>query len=531
MPPSRFLSDCRTTLTDLDLINDYEEKQTRQPSVPPLKKSEVWAWYIQNATYCGYGWVAASLLAPLLIQDMASKAGVEASDHSIPCNTTVPGFKCVTLVLGHYLEPGTISLYISSLSSILSFFMSLSISAVADHGSYRKTLLIAFSTLGCLNALGFFIIQSPSLFWVGAILSPLGWTFFNICGVFSHSFLPLYGRAHPDVLSAEVRGESVAVIRKIEEQKINDLSAMSVVIANIGSVVIHGFCIGISMSMHESSLSLEIAIAFSGVWWLIWMIVISPWLDARPNAPLPKGTNWVAHSWGKSYKTLTSFRKLPEIFKFMIAWFILSDGINTIPAILFIILYRELAFTHTHSLIISVLLAVMASFGAYMFMAIRKYWSLTTKFMILLCLGFYTLLMAYLVIIPYFTNNTVGLKTVWEGWSCTVYIGLIISTFYSSMRVMLSELCPVGDENEWFSLYLLADKGSSWLGPFVTGAIYTATHDYRKAFWFPLGLIVIGVLVLLRVDVNLGKDQAREFAREKRERLEQQQQAHSLYSE
>lgn len=89
-------------------------------------------------------------------------------------------------------------------------------------------------------------------------------------------------------------------IRKIEEQKINDLSAMSVVVANMGSVLIHGFCIGISWSMKESSLSLEIAIAFSGVWWLLWMLIISPWLDARPNAPLPKGTNWVVHSWSKS---------------------------------------------------------------------------------------------------------------------------------------------------------------------------------------------------------------------------------------
>lgn len=43
MPPSRFLLDSTTTLTDLDLT-DYEEKQNRQPSVPPLKKSEEWAW-------------------------------------------------------------------------------------------------------------------------------------------------------------------------------------------------------------------------------------------------------------------------------------------------------------------------------------------------------------------------------------------------------------------------------------------------------------------------------------------------------
>ncbi|KAF9110228.1 Autophagy protein 22 [Mortierella sp. AM989] len=417
MPPK--IHDSTTTLTELvDLdLTDYEEKQQQlKPPVKPLKKSELWAWYIQNGTYCGYGWVASSLMIPLLIQDMASKAGVEASNHSIPCNTTVPGFKCVTPILGHYLEPGTISLYISSLSSVLSFFVSLSISAVADHGF-----------LGCINALCFFIIQSPSLFWVGAILSPLGWAFFNVCGVFSHSYLPLYGRAHPEVLAAEARGDSLHTVRKIEEQKINDISAYSVAVGNIGAVLINGVCIGISVGMHETSLSLEIAIAFTGVWWLMWTLIVSPWLDARPNEPLPKGTNWILHSWKKTYETVTSFKKLSEIFKFMIAWFILSDGINTIPAIHYVILYRELSFTHAHSLIISVLLAIMASLGAYIFMFIRR------------------------------------------------------------------------------------------LGPLVTGLIYTATHDYRKAFWFPLGLIALGVLILLSVDVDLGKDQARQFARDKRE--------------
>lgn len=81
--------------------------------------------------------------------------------------------------------------------------------------------------------------------------------------------------------------------------------------------------------------------------------------------------------------------------------------------------------------------------------------------MIMLTLFLYALLLGYLIIVPYFTKS-LGLRQTWEGWVCTVYIGVIISTFYSSMRVMLSELCPEGDENEWFSLYLLADKGSSW---------------------------------------------------------------------
>jgi MFS-type transporter involved in bile tolerance (Atg22 family) len=162
-----------------------------------------------------------------------------------------------------------------------------------------------------------------------------------------------------------------------------------------------------------------------------------------------------------AYKTLLSCKQLPEIFKFIVAWFILSDGINTMSAVMFVILNRELSFTHVESLIMSVLLSVMASLGAYGFMYLRKMWSLTTKFMVIMCLGLYGLQMAYLVVLPYFTDK-VGLRTVHEGWFNVLYYGLIVSTFYGSCRVMLSELCPPGDENEWFSLYLLADKGSSW---------------------------------------------------------------------
>ncbi|KAF9438478.1 hypothetical protein BGZ76_007597 [Entomortierella beljakovae] len=158
----------------------------------------------------------------------------------------------------------------------------------------------------------------------------------------------------------------------------------------------------------------------------------------------------------------------------------------------------------------------MATIGAYVFMVIRRYWLLSTRSMIFICLAMYTLLLSYMVIVPLFTDK-LGLRHSWEGWVAFVYLGSVISTFYSSTRVLLSELCPKGDENEWFSLYLLADKGSSWLGPFVTGLIYTASHDYRKAFWFPLALIVLGAIILLKVDVDLGKDQARQFVKDKRE--------------
>ncbi|KAG0271144.1 Autophagy protein 22 [Linnemannia exigua] len=491
-----------------------EERQIQQPSVQPLKRTEVWAWYIQSSTFCGYGWISAWMLVPVLIQDMASKYGVEVSDHSIPCDTTVAGFKCVTSIFGHYVDPGAFSLYISSLGSILSFFVSLSISAVADHGSYRKSLLITFSAIGCLACLLFFTVQSPKHFWIASVLSPIGWICFNICSVFAHSFLPVYGRVHPDVLDAVARGESQNVVRKLEEQAINDISAIGFTYANIGTILIYAVCIGLTIAMHGSYMSLEIAIAFTGVWWLMWIVIVAPWLDARPGTPMPKGQNWIVYSWKKTFNTLASVRKLPEIFKFIVAWFILSDGVNTITAILFVILYRDLAFTHLSALYVSALLSITAGVGSYGFLLIRQRWKLSTMTMNMICLALYVLQLVYLVGAPYFTTNF-GMRNAWEGWFFMGYNGLIISTFFGSCRVMLSELCPPGDESEWFSLYLLADKGSSWVGPFISGAIFSVTGDYRRAFWFPLVLTVLGTAILGMINMDRGKDQAQQFAREK----------------
>ncbi|KAF9114907.1 Autophagy protein 22 [Mortierella sp. AM989] len=539
--------------------------------IVPLKKTEVWAWYFQNATYCVYGWVSAATMVPLLIQDIAAKGGVEASNHTIPCNTNVSDYKCVKRIFGdHYLDPGTISLYISSLSAVVSFIVSLSIAAVADHGSYRKILLVVFAILGCIASIAFFLVQSPSMFWLTVVLSPIAWACYNVSSVFSNAFLPIYVRAHPKVLEAAEKSAayktmheidnmnkldssddsvhnvdsfdhkpgnhnntsgstqignvlttptntgafvfSTAEQRKVEEQVSNDLSARCAGASNVGSVVVQGICIGISFGMGNSLLSLQVAIAFTGVWWLLWTIVVMPWLDARPGPPMPKGRNWIAYSWSKNFETFNSMKQLSQITKFIFAWFILSDGVNTVTSLLYVVTYQDLKFSHTKSLVMTVIISVMAFVGAYLFLFIRQLWKLSTKFMIMLTLGLYTLLTAYFVIPLYFTTRF-GLRQEWEAWIAITYLGLIISTFYGVARVMMAELCPEGDENEWFSLFQLADKGSSWIGPFVTGAIQSITGEFRTGFWFPLALFAVGAVLLVTVDMNKGKDEAIVYAK------------------
>ena len=55
----------------------------------------------------------------------------------------------------------------------------------------------------------------------------------------------------------------------------------------------------------------------------------------------------------------------------------------------------------------------------------------------------------------------------------------------------MASLTPHGKESQFFSLYEITDKGSSWLGPAVVGLLYATTGNMRHAFVFLLVMVVV----------------------------------------
>ncbi|KAF9975433.1 Autophagy protein 22 [Actinomortierella ambigua] len=490
----------------------YQTSTPAQYQVPELKRTEAWAWIPTSCNLvemfkgtppaCGYGWTTATVLIPVLVQDLAAQAGVQGSNHALPCDPEMR-HQCVAWFFGEWLEPGTIALYVSSISSIVAFFVSLSIAGIADYG------------------MSFMAVSKPSQFWITAVLAPLGWSAYMIVTIIGTSYLCLYGRAHPQVQamireiendekqgveeigSAAVRplpspsssaaaspshGRAISVpgfqvpwsletqarVHKEEEQATNDLSGWCSFWANVGSSCIIAMCIGVSVGFGRSIFSLQLATALTGVWWVLWTLACWRWLESRPGPPLPKSEFWFLISWKKN-----------------------------------------LHFTHIESMMLQLLMSVAAGIGAWVFLFIRQRWRLSTKTMIFITLVMYMLVNLYFVVPDLFTKSF-GLRHGIEAWIAVGYVGLIISTYFGCLRVMMAELCPLGEENEYLSLFLLCDKGSSWIGPLVTGAIATkAGGEYRKGFWFPLGLLVVGAVLLAMVDMRKGKDEAEQFAKEK----------------
>jgi len=63
-------------------------------------------------------------------------------------------------------------------------------------------------------------------------------------------------------------------------------------------------------------------------------------------------------------------------------------------------------------------------------------------------------------------------------------------------------MIPKGQEAEYFSLYEVSDKGTSWLAPLLFGLALQFTHSYRIAILSLIIFFIVGLALLFRVNVR-----------------------------
>jgi UMF1 family MFS transporter len=75
-------------------------------------------------------------------------------------------------------------------------------------------------------------------------------------------------------------------------------------------------------------------------------------------------------------------------------------------------------------------------------------------------------------------------------------------------RSLYAQLVPKGKEAEYFSVYEVSDKGTSWLCPALFGLALQFTRSYRVAILSLIIFFIAGLLVLLKVDIAQGERDA-----------------------
>ncbi|KAL8908030.1 MAG: hypothetical protein Q9171_005611 [Xanthocarpia ochracea] len=224
----------------------YAGEDTRLTS-----KKELWGWYsygfaAEVFVVCGIG-----SFIPIALEQLARERGVLLSDRSRSCKSTLdqpelsgtsvssssllavrgplPHLKtgpCIIQLLGTEINTASFAMYTFSISVFIQSLVIISMSGAADHGVYRKRLLLFFAFTGAVATM-LFIGVIPKIFLLGGLLAIISNVCFGASFVLLNSFLPLLVRHHPSVQapSSNDGDAPIAVAPEDEDHNTDDSTA------------------------------------------------------------------------------------------------------------------------------------------------------------------------------------------------------------------------------------------------------------------------------------------------------------------
>lgn len=229
---------------------------------------------------------------------------------------------------------------------------------------HRKQLLLSFALTGAISAMVFFALPSSSPIWqTSSLLAIISNVCFGASIVALNAYLPYLARDSEEVakaaaaladiprsvgLSDEAEDSENAGLLESEaspalvDAKVEYSRALTRATSRISSKgIATGYIAGIILlivalipvtKLKGSTLSLRLAIGMSGVWWGLFSLPAALWLPSgSPSAEVSeKRAVWqqILFSWKRLGEMLrwTEIKKLRNTFKYLAAWFLLSDG-------------------------------------------------------------------------------------------------------------------------------------------------------------------------------------------------------------
>ncbi|KAK3693579.1 vacuole effluxer Atg22 like-domain-containing protein [Podospora appendiculata] len=436
----------------------YPGEDTRPTSSKELAGWYAYAFAAEVYVICGIG-----SFIPILLESLSRENGVLLSDRKSPCGSSSDRLsesdgQCVVYVLGFEINTASFAMYTFSISVLLQALLVVSISCAADHGNYRKTLLLVFAGLGSAAVMAY-IFVSKEIYILGAVLAIISNTSFGASFVLLNSFLPLLVRHHPSIkitnavssldaantdgdddedddqrslqgtpqlnidvesgaddstsalLSHAMRDGGVLSrvptheeLTSIELQLSTQISAKGIGTGYIAGLFLQCIAIFILIQMKNSTWSQRVVLFVIGAWWAIFTVPAALWLRPRPGPPLPKSSSqmgvraWISYTifaWKSLFRTIQLARRLVDIVLFLCGWFLLSDAIATTSSTAILFAKTQLHMEPWALGMINVISTAAGIIGAFSWSFISRRLNLRAHQTILACIALFEIIPLY----------------------------------------------------------------------------------------------------------------------------------------
>ncbi|KAF7328870.1 Autophagy-related protein [Mycena venus] len=529
-----------------------------------LYKKRLYGWLSYAFASEVFVIVSLTLFLPICLEQFARDNGFLLPSRTERCTAAIgsdptpaePTGRCVVKIGWLWIDTASFSLYVYSLSVALQALTVISMGGIADHPPHRKILLLTFALFGALSATTFLILPSSSPVWfLSALLASIANVGFGASVVAMNSYLPSLAKDAPEVVqimneiqdSADDAQEHISenpdapLIAPTAERTAlrarydTELSRATSRISSLGIAM--GYGAGICLliialipvtKLHGSTFSLRLAIGLSGIWWAVFTFPAALWLPGGSTAASEEGAAWQedAGKWSAwreivaAWKRLggmlhpREIKRLRNTFKYLAAWFLLSDGFTTITSTAVLFGKTVLNMQPSSLILIGVLTPFSGILGSLLWPMLQRRFGWSNLRVIIILVILASVIPAYGCLGFLIRGNNLrfgGLTTPGEMFGLALYFGSIYGAFQSYARAFYAELLPPGEEARWYGLFSITDKSSSFIGPLVVGLISDATGNIRYAFFFLVFMIWAAVPVLMSVNVETGRKDAREY--------------------
>lgn len=362
--------------------------------------------------------------------------------------------------------------------------------AIADFSAAKKRFLALFTAISCLFTGLLFLVQE------GDVL--MGMLFFILAEIGYRSAQVFYNGLLPEIAAPWELGR---------------VSGIGWAIGTAGGIGILLLILPLVILV-KGTFVIRLSFVITALFFALFALPVLIWLRERAQPqPLPPGQNYLSVAVSRLAETFRQARRFKEFLKFIVAFLIYNDAV--IMALDFSAIIGAVLFGMNQQQLILFFILVQATnvIGAYAFGYLAD--AVGCKRTLI----FSNLFMTAIILALYFTHTLSGFFVL------GALAGIAMAGLQSVSRTMVSVLAPPGRSAEFYGLFAVAGRTSSFIGPMVYGFVAA-----EAAYWFERqGLmsrlaeqqgqrvailtialfLLLGLLLLLTVNERAGREAAR----------------------
>jgi UMF1 family MFS transporter len=371
-------------------------------------------------------------------------------------------------------HPDTLYSYALSFSFLVVAFMSPILSGIADYTGSKKKFMKFFCALGSISVMSLYFFEGVDTIWIGIVFTVLASIGFWSSIVFYNAYLPEV--AHPEQQDrASAKGFMYGYF-----------GSVLLLIVNLVMIQMPD-AFGITSGMAS-----RISFVMVGLWWLGFaQITFKRLPDDVYNRKPEKDYIWKGFKELK--KVWNELKNFNNLKRFLISFFLLSIGVQTIILMAAIFGSSELELPATNLIVTIILVQVVAILGAYIFSRISEKLGNIKALKITIIVWMLVCFTAFLL-----DKNQENVDLYF--YCLGGLLGLVQGAIQSLTRSTYSKMLPeTHDHATYFSFYDVTEKIAIVLGTFVYGLLYAMTDSMQwsvlcLAIFFLASLLVMSTL-------------------------------------